>query len=768
MDNKEPNKEPVSAVLARWIKDMPEHLSTVRAYGQGCIAVVVSYLRQSELLSRRQTKKKSGSLVRRFQALLISWGVVVYMIAVTGFWFVSSTAIQNTFEEQASDWMKKLDELSTPLYISQDSKEFVTIERYVSNFSEIAYIKFYNADGVSVLAEYTSDVAKADEVPEFNVDAFKNYSDTDLKDGLAITSDISTSQSFMRLIAPVSIVAMQADNMLDFDMDNPLDESVNVIGYIDMGLDFSAYQSHMVDSIVKGSFFIALLFLFAAIVGRHLTKNALKPLLDLREPLDRLAKGDTNVWVGKGGDEEIAAISNALNSTIRAIKGRDEELRRLADYDALTGLINKRSFNILMEQERKKTLLDKGSSALFFIDLDQFKYVNDTLGHASGDRLLIQIAELLKNRMREDDVVCRLGGDEFAVLARNVDKKGAVEVANSIVKSMYDFLFIEQGKTFNIYCSVGVALMDDDKLSAEDVFSNADMACYTAKSQGRNRFHFYEPKAVDKNKMDIGWSHRIAEALAHDKFVLHYQPIVSVDNLEVPNYEVLLRMIGDNGEIVPPMMFIPIAERFGLATEIDYWVIKNSMKTLQAMNQTGEKVRFYVNLSGQLMIDPDFVSRVLGFLNEYDVEASQIVFELTERAAVGNIHNASKKMDKLRSHGFEFAVDDFGSGFSSFSYLKNMPVDYVKIEGEFVERIIDDEVDRAMVKSMVDIAKACGKQVVAEYVCDQKTYDLLKTYGIDYAQGFFIAEPSAEPFATAPPSASPTGSQATVTHLKAH
>ncbi len=760
--------ESTKATLAGFIKTIKGQLSSIGEYAALQYSEFNSRVRQSFFLSRRQDKKKSGSLVRRFQALLICWGVVVYLIAVSGFWFVSSTAIQSTFEEQASDWMRKLDELSTPLYVSQDINEFVTIERYVRNFSEIAYIKFYNADGVDVLAEYNFDVTKKDEVPSFDVNAFKNYSDADLKNGLAITSDISTSQSLMRLIAPVSIVAMQADKMLDFDMDDQVDESVNVIGYIDMGLDFSAYQSHLVDSIVKGSFFIAFFFLFAAIVGRHLTKNALKPLLDLREPLDRLAKGDTNVWVGKGGDEEIAAISNALNSTIRAIKGRDEELRRLADYDALTGLINKRSFNILMEQERKKTLLNKATSALFFIDLDQFKYVNDTLGHASGDRLLIQIAELLKNRMREDDVVCRLGGDEFAVLARNVDKNGALEIAASIVKSMYDFLFIEQGKTFNIYCSVGVALMDDDKLSAEDVFSNADMACYTAKSQGRNRFHFYEPKAVDKNKMDIGWSHRIAEALASDKFVLHYQPIVSVDNAEIPNYEVLLRMLGDRGEIVPPMMFIPVAERFGLATEIDYWVIKHSMKTLESMNRAGDKARFYVNLSGQLMIDPDFVTRVLGFLADYDVEASQIVFELTERAAVGNIHNASKKMDKLRAHGFEFAVDDFGSGFSSFSYLKNMPVDYVKIEGEFVERIIDDEVDRAMVKSMVDIAKACGKQVVAEYVCDQKTYDLLKTYGIDYAQGFFIAEPSATPNAVHHPTTLGAKKTSKVAQFKPH
>ncbi|WP_101760395.1 bifunctional diguanylate cyclase/phosphodiesterase [Oceanicoccus sp. KOV_DT_Chl] len=665
-------------------------------------------------------------------------------MAVTGFWIISSNAIQNTFEQQAGQWMNKLDELSTPLYVSQDINEFTAIENYINNYSEVSYLKFYKADGVGVLAEYIASSSADLDVPVFNKSVFDDFTRTELKNGRAISNVITVQHSLMRMIAPVSIVSMRADEMLDFDMDDSAAESVEVIGYIDMGLDFSSHQSHLVDNIIKGSFFFAILFCIAAVIGRQLTTNALKPLLDLREPLNRLAQGDTDVWVSKNGDEEIVAISNALNATINAIKGRDAELRRLADYDALTGLINKRSFNNLLEQEKQRVVKEKDKSALFFIDLDQFKYVNDTLGHASGDRLLVQIAELLKKRMRTDDVVCRLGGDEFAVLAKSVDKSGAIEIANSIVKSMYDFLFIEQGKTFNIYCSVGAALIEADKQSAEEAFSNADMACYNAKSQGRNRFHLYEAQANDENKLDIGWSHRIAEALANDKFVLHYQPIVGVEEGGIPSYEALLRMIGEEGELVPPNLFIPVAERFGLATEIDYWVIRHSMKALEALNNEGRRVRFYVNLSGQLLVDPDFVNRVVRTFNEYDIDASQVVFELTERAAVGNIYNASQKMVRLQSYGFQFAVDDFGSGFSSFSYLKNMPVEYVKIEGEFVERILEDKIDRALVKSMVDIAKACGKKVVAEYVGDQETYDLLKSYGIDYAQGFFIAKPSAD------------------------
>jgi diguanylate cyclase (GGDEF)-like protein len=703
-------------------------------------------LLQLQVLTRRGRAKKSSSLAHRFQVLLLGWGLLVYIITVAGFWFISTHTIQNTFQQQAVHWMNKLDELSKPLYVSQDVKEFLAIEAYIKNFSQIAYVKFYQADGVEILAEYSSGDFTTMDIRPFNTSSFDKLAQQQFKTDQILfdnIDNIDNDDSWLRVMAPVSIVSTRADDATNKN-------SASVIGYIDMGLNFSFYRFNLAQNILRGSIFISILFLLAAIMGRQLTRNALKPLLDLQEPLDKLAKGETDVWVNKSksGDAEIVAISNALNTTINAIRGRDEALRRLADFDALTGLVNKRSFTNILEKERKRVIDERDNSALFFIDLDQFKYVNDTLGHAAGDRLLIQIAELLTHRMRADDVVCRFGGDEFAVLARSVDKAGALEIANAIVKSMYDFRFTEQGKTFNIYCSVGVALIENCHYSAEEIFSHADMACYVAKSQGRNRFNFYQPKVLDHNKMDIGWSHRIAEALANDRFVLHYQPIVGIKEQSLPCYEVLLRMQGENDELVPPNRFIPIAERFGLATEIDYWVIRNSMKSLQELNRIGQKSRFYVNLSGQLLVDPEFVKRVVAMLEAVDIDASQIVFELTERAAVGNLHSASKKMNTLKRYGFEFAVDDFGSGFSSFSYLKNMPVEYVKIEGEFVERIIHDEVDRALVKSMVDIAKACGKRVVAEYVCDQSTLDLLKTYDIDYVQGFFIAEPAAKPVHT--------------------
>jgi diguanylate cyclase (GGDEF)-like protein len=694
------------------------------------------------------SNKKNKSLIRRFQVALIFWGLIVYIFALTGFWLLSNQVNQENAQRTAQLWATNLDMLSSPLFMSQSEDEFETIRRYIENFSEISYIKLYRADGIKVFGQYTAEDFHESNLPKFDKKKLKNFSQKQLKEGRTLNYELETDSSMMRVIAPVTTVSMAADNILDFDLKHSSKETVSVVGYIDLGLNSNDYRSQLTEYVLKGTLLMSLLFLLASVIARYLIERGLQPLRDLREPLVRLAKGETDVWVERSGDEEIVAISRALNTTISAIKTRDEKLQRLAEYDPLTGLLNKRSFIRLLDRERRRVVSEGDQSALFFIDLDQFKYINDTLGHASGDKLLVRIAKLLRDRKRAGDHVSRLGGDEFAVLAKSVNKQEAIDIAMSIVKSLYDFKFIEQGNTFNIYCSVGIGLIDSDEFTTEEVYSHADMACYCAKSQGRNRFYVYEPDELVKDKVDIGWSHRIADALANDRFKLNYQPIVSTAGEEQPCFEVLLRLIGSRGEVIAPNAFISIAERFGLATEIDYWVIERAMNALAKSNSEGKNWCFFINLSGQLFADPDFVDRVLMLFDTIAIDASQIVFELTERTAVGDINTASKKMKTLQQHGFKFAVDDFGSGFSSFSYLKHMPVEFVKIEGEFVERIMHDDVDRAMVKSMVDIAKACGKKIIAEYVGDKETLNLLKRYGVDYVQGFFIAKPEVKPIAT--------------------
>ncbi|MEH6557277.1 MAG: EAL domain-containing protein [Oceanicoccus sp.] len=687
------------------------------------------YIRQTRFFSRRQSleRGRQGSLVGRFQILLVAWGLIVCLITTGGFWLISSKAMHAHVEQDTDRWMNRIMKITRSTYTPSDTADLFSVKEYAQHFPEISYIQILSADGSALLDEYTSAALDSKEVPsarnDVPGDSVARYFETD---GLTMVIGEAV------VVSGLGVGASSNDS----------NRNNRVVAHVRMGLDFSVLKSVRWSVIADGSLLILILFLIAAIVGRRLIKYALKPLLDLREPLDRLARGETDVWIHQSGDEEIEAIRNALNSTITAIKGRDEALRRLADYDALTGLINKRSFTDVLEQERARVVAGSAGSALLFIDLDQFKFVNDSLGHAAGDKLLVQISGLLKKRMRNDDVVCRLGGDEFAVLARAVDEKGAVEIASSIVKSMEGFLFVEQGKTFNICCSVGVALIDDNSFTAEDIFSQADMACYSAKAKGRNQHRLYLPAAVDKNKMDVGWSQRIVSALTNNRFVLHYQPIISVANDTGQCYEVLPRMNEGAGELVLPKMFIPIAERFGLVTEIDYWVIKHSMEKLELMNREGKKSRFYINLSGQLFIDPDFSNRVMAMLKSYDIDAGQIVFEMKERVVVDNMGSASEKIKELIAFGFDFAIDDFGSSFSSFSYLKDMPSGYVKIDGEMVERMVDNKIDCAMVRSMIDIAKACGKKVIAEHVCDQQTYDLLKSFGVDYAQGYFLGRPS--------------------------
>ncbi len=696
-----------------------------------------TFLRQTSMFSRRVKPKKKSSLVRRFQALLICLGVAIYLISVAGFWISSNHVIQSTFKQQTMSWISALVPQAKSLFISQDFSSLSTVEAITQGRGEVGYVRFYAKDGRTIQAELDTGLTSVEAIPTFDADIFKDYTQHQLRVAEPLMQEVSLWPSLIQVSIPI-YEETSGDALF-------VDGSSEVIGYVDIGLCYGAYLGLLVESVLFGSLFISCVFLVAAVAGRQLIQRSLRPLLELREPLDRLARGETDVWVSHEGDEEIVAISNALKSTIGAIKLRDAELRRLADYDSLTGLINKRSFDVVLENERKRVIKEHDSSALFYIDLDQFKYVNDTLGHEAGDRLLVQVAEMLKSRMRSDDVVSRIGGDEFIVLAKSVDREGALEIASAIVKAMCGFVFAEQGKVFNIYCSVGISLLEDNQCTADEVLSNADMACYTAKSQGRNRYFLFEAKAGANSRLDIGWSHRIAQALSNNNFMLHFQPIVQVDESDMPSFEVLLRMLDDDGGIIPPNMFIPIAERFGLLADIDYWVIQRSMEQLNLLNKQGKKVCLYVNLSGQLMDDPDFVERVLELKDELNIDARQMVFELTERAAVASLKAASIKMQKLRNHGFSFAVDDFGSGFSSFSYLKHMPVEFVKIEGEFVERIVDDEIDRAMVKSMIDVAKSCGKKVVAEYVCDENTFKMLVGFGIDYMQGFYIAEPASEP-----------------------
>jgi len=707
------------------------------------VALIKGWVLGSSLFSRR----KNTSLVNRVVGLLLVWGIIVYLLGVAGLWWSSNKVIEDNFSQQAIDWVAKLDELGTPLYAANDEFLFQSIEEQAQRFPEISYLRYYEASKNAIIAQYTSDKLNKStqgvRIQALSPAIFEKLRlNIDAEQPIFIhTAD--SSLSLVQVASPIVTRSIRSDNMMDFDLNESEYETYKIIGYLELGLDFSHYRDKLIKNILIGSLAVALLFLVVAVLGRLLIKRSLRPLINMRKPLEQLANGDIDVHVEGEGDEEIVAIANALNTTIKALKSRDEELRQLANYDALTGLLNKHNFNIQLKQEVQRSAEEKDSSALLFIDLDQFKHVNDNLGHAAGDRLLKQVAELLKNRIRAEDVISRFGGDEFTIISKSIKEADARLVAQSILKAMQQFVFVENGQAFNIYCSIGVVLMDGDNFTAEEIFSQADMSCFHAKSAGRNRYHMFdlsEQKELRKSA-DISWSKRISDAIQNDYFTLFYQPVVSLTGDTAEHYEVLLRMVMENDEIIHPNAFLPAAERLGVAIDIDYWVVRNSLRKLSELKADGRDVYLGINLSGRIFESPDLVEKIKRYISQYNVETDHIIFEITEQTAVRYIDKASETIQELVTLGCRFALDDFGVGFSSFNYLKRLPVDILKIDGDFIADMVKDPVDQAMVQSMIQIAKTLGKKTIAEYVQDAATLEMLKGFGADFVQGYYLGKP---------------------------
>lgn len=694
------------------------------------------------LVARVQSRfsRRGRSLVGHIQLLQLGLGVVVYLLAVTGVWWTANRLSEDYFYKQATEWLTKLDELSTPLYISNDETEFESIEKYVSEFPEVALVRYYSARNSRVIAEYNTRPVN-EQIPFLTK---TQLSDLRAPENSYLFDRPAVRGSLIRASAPIWIRSIQSDGLLGFDLDAEADEKLELMGFLEIALDFTHYQGELVKNIVLGSIIIALLLIVSIAGGRQILKRALRPLSNLEKPLAKLASGEINVSVESSGHKEIVAISDALNATVSALKQRDETLRRLADHDQLTGLVNRYRFTQMLEQEAERIASENDYGALLFIDLDQFKLVNDTLGHAAGDRLLVQVADKLKACLRENDVLCRFGGDEFTILARNVTTDGAADLAGSIIKVMRDVHFVEARQIFNIGCSIGITMIESDRFTPDELLTQADMACYKAKSQGRNCYSLFAPGTDDTQEIMeyAGWSQKIKQAVANDRFVLNYQPIIKLASGQPELYEVLLRM-PDNGTVVSPPSFLPVAERFGLMLDIDHWVIRNAIKSLADFRNTGTDTKFCINLSGHIFEDPNFVHSIKESLERYKLPASSVVFEITEQVAIRYLDSANRSMCELMDMGCRFALDDFGTGFSSLTYIKRLPVDYIKIDGSFIENVSEDSIDQAMVKSIVAIAQTIGKKTIAEYVQDAKSLKMLKKLGADYAQGHYIGEPAA-------------------------
>lgn len=501
-------------------------------------------------------------------------------------------------------------------------------------------------------------------------------------------------------------------------------------------------------------------------VGLALQMMVRQPLAQLVSASRRLAAGDYHARLPRAQRDEIGQLTHSfaemretLEQYHQELSGEIDEHRRTADalkdaklkadydatHDPLTGLINRREFERLLREALEEVDAFGAVHTLLYIDLDQFKVVNDTCGHIAGDELLRQISELLNATVREQDVLARLGGDEFGLLLNCCTQQDALGVGNKICAAVSEYRFSWEGKAFTIGASIGAVQLDSYARSLEALLSQADSACYMAKEHGRNRVHLYTPTdaSLAARQAEMQWTTRLTKALQEDRFLLYVQPILPLQECSglTPRYEVLLRLHDEEGGVVLPGAFIPAAERYGLIASIDHWVFDALVAFMHRRREWVGRVQFNINISGVSICDLELLRHIVAVLSIKPYLAPMFCFEITESEAVRNMRQAHHFIHRLKHLGCRFALDDFGSGMSSFTYLKNLPVDYLKIDGSFVLGVDQDDIDRVTVRSIKEIAQAMGMQTVAEYVENAAVRDVLVELGVDYGQGYFLGRP---------------------------
>lgn len=465
---------------------------------------------------------------------------------------------------------------------------------------------------------------------------------------------------------------------------------------------------------------------------------------------------DRSIAPIRSPDGNVIGIVIVLHD-VSEVRRHAAQLSYQATHDELTGILNRREFERRLNELLAKAQIDAEHEehAVMYLDLDRFKIINDTCGHAAGDELIRQVSHMLKQKLRDGDMVGRLGGDEFGIVLAHCGRPDACRLADVLRQCVADIRFIWGNRTFAIGVSVGLVVLSSGMVSLKEVMTAADAACYMAKEKGRNRIHLFshddEELSVRHNEME--WVSRIKAALDQDRFCLYTQKIMSLHPgagaaaEEVEHVEILVRMLDEHNKIIPPMSFIPAAERFDLMPQIDRWVIRKSFAALAALTRAnaGKVDTWAINLSGASIGDDRLLDYVTEQQQQSGVPFSLICFEITETAAIANLQKAVVLINRLRGMGCRFALDDFGVGMSSFNYLKHLPVDYVKIDGSFIKEIVDSPTDRAMVESINQIAHVMGKQTIAEFVENDAIIACLKEIGVDFVQGYGVGRPQALP-----------------------
>ncbi len=424
-------------------------------------------------------------------------------------------------------------------------------------------------------------------------------------------------------------------------------------------------------------------------------------------------------------------------------KRYEGELGYLVEHDALTGLLSRRGFVRALGQEIAEVRRYGGTTSVLFLDIDDFKNVNDTLGHSVGDEMLSEISRIVFERLRQTDVLARLGGDEFAVLLPRAAEADALSLAHGVLDAVRAAELTSLGGGRRVSVSVGVTTLKDPpaELTADDVLVEADLAMYAAKEGGKDRVAVATVANQDRMRSRMTWAQRVRQALGEDRFQLHCQPIIDLATDTVTQYELLLRLPGEHGELILPAQFLYTAERSGTILEIDRWVLRTAIGLIAEHHQAGHHLRLHVNLSGRSVSEAELPAFIEQHLDDAGIDPANLVLEVTETAAIANMDRARQFATRLTAIGCLFALDDFGAGFGSFYYLKHIPFDYIKIDGEFVQHLAASSTDQLILDSIVRMCKGLGKQTIAEYAGDRETIETLTEHGVDYAQGYHIGRP---------------------------
>lgn len=663
--------------------------------------------------------------------------------AIAGlYWSAQSLLIENV-DRWALQWVDELEELGAPLYLDDPVDAFIDVERFAARYPELVRVNYFNAAGEIINSVQSSDAR----LRPVSLDA-ETVAELSRRVGSDRSHLLRRAQRTGEFIIQSVLWTERfaGDGLLG--LGDGLDETVTeTIGFVELQLDFAPYFDQILASVRLASIVLLGILVLLAFVSNRILKRSLSGLSQLQEPIRLLAQGELDVSFPATRHAEIGSIIDTLKTTAATLQERDARLTRLANHDPLTGLFNRFRFAAELEIELQRVGRDSQQCALLFIDLDQFKYVNDTCGHPAGDKLLISAARLLRKCVRRVDCIARFGGDEFAILLKDVSRAEVRQIASDIHQRMRNFAHMEDGHAFQLQCSIGVTLFRTDRKSPDELLAEADMACHEAKRRGRNRIEFFRvsAKETEQMKADVGWTRRIKQALVDDMFVLRYQPIVHIASGRTTHYEVLLRLQLPDGEVISPGAFLPAAERFGLMQEIDRWVIEHAIASLAVHRKENTGLKFTINLSAPAFEAPNLHLLVRDVLKKHSVPGDAVIFEITEQVAISNFEDAERQLQGLQALGCQVAIDDFGTGYSSFSHLKRFRFDYLKIDGSFVEKLASSPVDQTMVRLFADIGSGLRVKTIAEFVTDAATYSLLAKLGIDYAQGFHIGKPEALP-----------------------